>query len=91
MTFNSKKNRRLREELEEKSPKLQAIRQRITEKDDGIQTLRARLERVQSGDGSKNLLGQGAPVFFLVDRAKSGTSWLQPEREDDREREIVDA
>ena len=76
MIFNREENRRLREELKEKNRKLQTIRQRMAGKDNEIQTLRSRLERVQSGDDSRNRPDQDAPVFFLVGRAKSGTSWL---------------
>lgn len=63
-----------REEIAEKNRRLKNLRRRLEDKDRQISELRERLARVQSGSAASHT--QGTPVFFVVGRAKSGTSWL---------------
>jgi len=67
----------LREKLRTKNRRIEALRQRLQDaqqeiagKDQEIETLRKQLARTASPSAD------GAPVFFLVGQAKSGTSWL---------------
>jgi hypothetical protein len=64
----------LREDMREKNRRLKRLRERLQEKNREIEQLRLQLAQSASdptGDGT-----QSTPVFFLVGRAKSGTSWL---------------
>ena len=65
--LTSGRDERLREKVREKSERLKKLRTRLKEKDREIEALKAR---------SSGTSGTGTPVFFLVGRAKSGTSWL---------------
>jgi hypothetical protein len=65
----------LREEVREKNLRLKHLRERLEEKDREIEQLRSRLARSAPEDPTSTAR-QSTPVFFLVGRAKSGTSWL---------------
>jgi len=56
-----------------KDERIGRLRGQLAEKDREFGELRARLERAEKGGGSGL---EKSPVFFVVGRAKSGTSWL---------------
>jgi hypothetical protein len=56
------------EQIREKNRRLKKLRERLEEKDRELERLRARLKQARDGEST--------PVFFIVGRAKSGTSWL---------------
>jgi hypothetical protein len=61
-------NEALLQKIREKSLRLKKLRVRLEEKDRELEGLRSRLREVRYGEST--------PVFFIVGRAKSGTSWL---------------
>lgn len=56
--------------------KLQRARRRIEKQEKKIIRLRAELERAREAGYSAGTAGEDPPMFFIVGRAKSGTSWL---------------
>jgi hypothetical protein len=56
------------EKIREKNRRLKKLRERLEEKDRELERLRSRLKKARDGDTPS--------VFFIVGRAKSGTSWL---------------
>ena len=58
-----------RERIRELSGRVKKLRRRLEEKDRELESLRARLRQVRDEKGAP-------PVFFIVGRARSGTSWL---------------
>ena len=62
------------EKLAEKNRRLKRLRERLEEKDREIAQLQSKLGR--SAAYMQDLSYETAPVFFVVGRAKSGTSWL---------------
>ncbi len=73
-SFDEGEVRELQGEIKEKSRRLRALRKRLEERDRVVEELRARL--IRDTTASTSPLRQETPVFFLVGRAKSGTSWL---------------
>lgn len=65
----------LQETIADKNRRLKGLRRRLEEKDREIESLRARLDGDRAA-GLPELSARDAPVFFVVGRAKSGTSWL---------------
>lgn len=61
------------ETLAEKNRRLKDLRKRLQEKDREIEDLRVG----PAMDGAAGGLGSDAPPFFVVGRAKSGTTWLR--------------
>lgn len=68
--------RELRQRIRQKNEKLKTARQRIAEKDREIESLRQEVARTRVSSGPATSREFGVPIFFLVGRAKSGTSWL---------------
>ena len=65
------------QKLPEKNKKLRKFREEIEKKNKEIELLQTRLAQIH-GDGiSSNSLLRSVPAFFVVGRAKSGTSWLR--------------
>ena len=58
----------VRERLARKNERLRKLREQLEKKDRELESLRSRLSQTRAGES--------APVFFIVGRAKSGTSWL---------------
>ena len=65
-----------REIIEEKNRRLKSLRERLEARDRRIEALESRLARAEGGSNSAGHPRREAPIFFLVGRAKSGTSWL---------------
>ena len=57
-----------RERVAEKNRRLKRLREQLERKDRELKSLRSRLSQARDGESM--------PVFFIVGRAKSGTSWL---------------
>jgi hypothetical protein len=64
------------ETLAEKNRRLKKLRKRLEEKDKELAALQAQLAQVRSAAYMEDLSYENTPVFFIVGRAKSGTSWL---------------
>lgn len=64
------------EKITEKNRRLKKLRLRLEEKDREISELQAKLAQARSAAYAQDFSYQSAPVFFVVGRAKSGTSWL---------------
>jgi len=66
-----------RERLVRKDRQLERAHAKIRGKDQEIARLQAELARAQSTTRSPGLLRRDAPVFFILGRARSGTTWLK--------------
>jgi hypothetical protein len=66
-----------RERLVEKSQALKRVRRQITRKDRELAELRTKLIQAQSVERLVGASGAVMPVFFVVGRARSGTTWLR--------------
>jgi hypothetical protein len=64
------------EKLAEKNRRLKKLRERLEEKNRELAELQAKLAQARSAAYMQDLSYESAPVFFVVGRAKSGTSWL---------------
>lgn len=64
------------EKLAEKNRRLKRLRQRLEEKDRELAEAQAKLAQARSAAYMQDLSYESTPVFFVVGRAKSGTSWL---------------
>jgi hypothetical protein len=64
------------EKLAKKNRRLKRLRERLEEKDQELAELQAKLAQARSAAYVQDLSYENAPVFFVVGRAKSGTSWL---------------
>jgi hypothetical protein len=60
----------------EKNRRLKKLRGRVKRKDRELTRLKIELERAQNAERNQDFSLQGTPVFFIVGRARSGTSWL---------------
>lgn len=65
----------VRRKLAEKNETVIRVRQQVARRDREIAGLRAELDR--NTGRSSNVSGKSMPVFFLVGRARSGTTWLR--------------
>jgi hypothetical protein len=66
----------VREALQGQNQRLERVRRQVAKEEKRLEALRAKLSEARKEALSSTLLGEGAPVFFLTGRAKSGTSWL---------------
>jgi hypothetical protein len=57
-------------------PKPAKTPRRVADKDEVISRLQAELARLRSASGPASPPVEDAPIFFLIGRSKSGTSWL---------------
>jgi hypothetical protein len=64
-------------ELAEKDRNLKQVRQQVKRKDRELAELQAKLNRVQGTGRPGGTSGTDMPVFFVVGRARSGTTWLR--------------
>lgn len=65
----------VRRNLAKKNETLKRVRQQVEKRDREIAKLQEELTR--SSEDSANLSGRHMPVFFVVGRARSGTTWLR--------------
>ncbi len=70
-------NRELQAKVAEKNETLQRIRRQVVKRDREIESLRAELDEARASRYSRGPSGGATPVFFLVGRARSGTTWLR--------------
>ena len=64
------------QKLAEKNDRLRRLREQVERKDRELAELKSELARAQGSAGGTALPREETPVFFVVGRAKSGTSWL---------------
>lgn len=62
--------------MAEKNRRLKRLRERLEKTEQELAGLKDERARVRSAQHAPDLSYESAPVFFLVGRAKSGTSWL---------------
>jgi LPS sulfotransferase NodH len=72
-----RRNRELEAKIAEKNETLQRVRHQVAQRDRELAKLRAELARARVARQSPGLTGGGMPVFFVVGRARSGTTWLR--------------
>lgn len=70
-------NRELQAKVAEKNETLQRIRGQVANRDQEIKRLRAELVEARAARYSRGSSDGATPVFFLVGRARSGTTWLR--------------
>ncbi len=59
-----------------KVSRLRDLRVRLEKREREVKNLRAELDQARRSAAEQSLSLEGTPVFFIVGRAKSGTSWL---------------
>ena len=64
------------EKIAKKNRRLRKLQERLEEKDREMAELREKLAQSHGTAYVQDLSNESAPVFFVVGRAKSGTSWL---------------
>jgi hypothetical protein len=67
---------KLQEKVAEKNARLKKLRDQLEEKARELTDLQARLTRAEDKAYAPDFSYESTPVFFVVGRAKSGTSWL---------------
>jgi Sulfotransferase domain len=67
---------RLQEKIAEKNRRVKNLRARLEKKDRELAELRTQLAQARSATYAPHFSYENTPVFFIVGRAKSGTSWL---------------
>jgi hypothetical protein len=72
-----RRNGELEAEIAEKNALLQRVRRQVAERDGKLAELRTELARARAARQSPSLTSEGMPVFFVVGRARSGTTWLR--------------
>jgi LPS sulfotransferase NodH len=72
-----RRNRELEAQITEKNETLQKVRRQLAQRDRKLAELRSELARARAAGQSSGLAGGGMPVFFVVGRARSGTTWLR--------------
>lgn len=70
-------NRELQAKVAEKNETLQRIRVQIAKRDQEVKKLQADLVEARAARHSPGSSDEAPPVFFLVGRARSGTTWLR--------------
>ena len=66
-----------RRKIVEKNERLKRLRDQLIEKDRELAELRTELAKVHGAPTPLDLPNQDVPLFFVVGRGKSGTTWLQ--------------
>lgn len=69
--------RELEAKLAEKNETLQRLRRLAANRDRELTRLRAELTRAKTANRSRSLSSGGIQAFFLIGRARSGTTWLR--------------
>jgi hypothetical protein len=72
-----RRNRELEAKIAETNETLQRVRRQVAQRDRKLAELRTELARARAARQSPNLTGGAMPVFFVVGRARSGTTWLR--------------
>jgi hypothetical protein len=72
-----RRKRELEAKVAEKNETLQRVRRQVARRDQELAELRAELTRAKTARHSQSFPGGGMPVFFVVGRARSGTTWLR--------------
>jgi hypothetical protein len=71
------RGRELESKLAEKNETLQRVRRRVANRDRELARLREELAQARTAGRSRSLSSGSMPAFFLIGRARSGTTWLR--------------
>jgi Sulfotransferase family len=71
------RGRELEAKLAEKNETLQRVRRRVANRDRELARLREELAQARTAGRSRSLSSGSMPAFFLIGRARSGTTWLR--------------
>jgi hypothetical protein len=72
-----RRKRELEAKVAEKNETLQRVRRQVAKRDQELAELRAELTQAKTARHSQSFSGGSMPVFFVVGRARSGTTWLR--------------
>jgi hypothetical protein len=72
-----RRNRELEAKIAEMNETLQRVRRQVAKRDRSLAEFRTELAQAKAAKQSPSLTSGGMPVFFVVGRARSGTTWLR--------------
>ena len=72
-----RRNRELEAKVAEKNEIIRKVRRQVAKRDQELARLRAELTEVKIGKHSQNFSSERTPVFFVLGRGRSGTTWLR--------------
>jgi uncharacterized coiled-coil protein SlyX len=72
-----RRNRELEAKVAEKNEIIRKVRRQVAKRDQELTRLRAELTEVKIGEHSQNFSSERTPVFFVLGRGRSGTTWLR--------------
>jgi uncharacterized coiled-coil protein SlyX len=72
-----RRNRALEAKVAEKNEIIRKVRRQVAKRDQELARLRAELTEVKIGKHSQNFSSERTPVFFVLGRGRSGTTWLR--------------
>ena len=72
-----RRNRELEAKVAEKNEIIRKVRRQVAKRDQDLTRLRAELAEVKIGEHSQNFSSERTPVFFVLGRGRSGTTWLR--------------
>ena len=72
-----RRNRELEAKVAEKNETLRKVRRQVAKRDQELTKLRAELTQVRNAKQSQGLSSERTPVFFVLGRGRSGTTWLR--------------
>jgi uncharacterized coiled-coil protein SlyX len=72
-----RRNRELEAKVAEKNEIIRKVRRQVAKRDQELARLRAELTEVKIGEHSQNFSSERTPVFFVLGRGRSGTTWLR--------------
>jgi hypothetical protein len=72
-----RRNRELEAKVAEKNETLRNVRRRVAKRDQEITKLQAELTQARNAKQSQGFSSKRTPVFFVLGRGRSGTTWLR--------------
>src|SRR4028118_503794 len=72
-----RRNRELEAKVAEKNETLRKVRRQVAKRDQELTKLRAELTQVRDAKQSQGFPSERTPVFFVLGRGRSGTTWLR--------------
>ena len=72
-----RRNRELEAKVAEKNELLRKVRRQVAKRDQELAKLRTELTQIRNAKHSQGVFSGSTPVFFVVGRGRSGTTWLR--------------
>lgn len=77
LPLHLRRNRELGAKVAEKNETLQRVRRQVAKRDQELAKLRVELAQAKIAKHSQPFSGASTPAFFVLGRARSGTTWLR--------------